>query len=198
MKYFFSILILILVIGFVVVQLFALKSQHNIETHAFTVKEKYDTFETRTYEKALFTSVQLPNNGFKDAASNGFSVLAGYIFGGNDKNEKIAMTTPIKMSIQESMTMFFMMPHEFKKETLPLPNDSNIEFKEEAEKTVAAIGFGGWEKNKKIDHYKRELRTALEAKDISYSNQLFYLGYNAPYEVFNRKNEIIVELNDEN
>ena len=173
MKYFFSILILILVIGFVVVQLFALKSQHNIETHAFTVNEKYDTFEIRTYEKALFTSVQLPNNGFKDAASNGFSVLAGYIFGGNDKNEKIAMTSPVKMSIQDSMTMFFMVPHEFKKETLPLPNDSNIEFKEEAEKTVAAIGFGGWANAKKIDHYKRELRTALEAKDISYSNQFF-------------------------
>jgi hypothetical protein len=198
MKYFFSILILILVIGFVVVQLFALKSQHNIETHAFTVKEKYDTFEIRTYEKALFTSVQLPNNSFKDAASNGFSVLAGYIFGGNKKNEKIAMTSPVKMSIQDSMTMFFMVPHEFKKETLPLPNDSNIEFKEEAEKTVAAIGFGGWANAKKIDHYKRELRTALEAKDISYSNQFFFLGYNAPYEVFNRKNEIIVELNSEN
>ena len=198
MKYFFSILILILVIGFVVVQLFALKSQYNIETHAFTVKEKYDTFEIRTYEKALFTSVQLPNNGFKDAASNGFYVLAGYIFGGNDKNEKIAMTSPVKMSIQDSMTMFFMVPHEFKKETLPLPNDSNIEFKEEAEKTVAAIGFGGWANAKKIDHYKRELRTALEAKDISYSNQFFYLGYNAPYEVFNRKNDIIVELNSEN
>lgn len=198
MKYFFSILILILVIGFVVVQLFALKSQHNIETHAFKVKEKYDTFEIRTYEKALFTSVQLPNNGFKDAASKGFSVLAGYIFGGNDKNEKIAMTSPVKMSIQDSMTMFFMVPHEFKKETLPLPNDSKIEFKEEAEKTVAAIGFGGWANAKKIDHYRRELGTALEAKGISYSNPFFFLGYNAPYEVFNRKNEIIVELNDEN
>ncbi len=198
MKQIFSILILILVIGFVVVQLFALKSQYNIETHAFTVKEKYDTFEIRTYEKALFTSVKLPNNGFKDAASNGFSVLAGYIFGGNDKKEKIAMTSPVKMSIQDSMTMLFMVPHKFKKETLPLPNDSNIEFKEEAEKTVAAIGFGGWANAKKIDRYKKDLRAALDAKDISYSNRFFLLGYNAPYEVFNRKNEIIVELNSEN
>jgi hypothetical protein len=198
MKQIFSILILILVIGFVVVQMFALKSQYNIETHAFTVKEKYGTFEIRTYEKALFTSVKLPNNGFKDVASNGFSVLAGYIFGGNDKKEKIAMTSPVKMSIQDSMTMLFMVPHKFKKETLPLPNDSNIEFKEEAEKTVAAIGFGGWANAKKIDRYKKDLRAALDAKDISYSNQFFFLGYNAPYEVFNRKNEIIVELNSEN
>jgi hypothetical protein len=198
MKQIFSILIVILVIGFVVVQLFALKSHYNIETHAFTVKEKYGTFEIRTYEKALFTSVKLPNNGFKDVASNGFSVLAGYIFGGNDKKEKIAMTSPVKISIQDSMTMLFMVPHEFKKETLPLPNDSNIEFKEEAEKTVAAIGFGGWANAKKIDCYKKDLRAALDAKDISYSNRFFFLGYNAPYEVFNRKNEIIVELNSEN
>jgi hypothetical protein len=198
MKQIFSILIVILVIGFVVVQLFALKSHYNIETHAFTVKEKYGTFEIRTYEKALFTSVKLPNNGFKDVASNGFSVLAGYIFGGNDKKEKIAMTSPVKMSIQDSMTMLFMVPHKFKKETLPLPNDSNIEFKEEAEKTVAAIGFGGWANAKKIDRYKKNLRAALDAKDIPYNNQFFFLGYNAPYEVFNRKNEIIVELNNEN
>jgi hypothetical protein len=30
------------------------------------------------------------------------------------------------------------------------------------------------------------------------SVKLLLFGYNAPYEVFNRKNEIIVELNDEN
>ena len=87
-----------------------------------------------------------------------------------------------------------MVPHKFKKETLPLPNDSNIEFKEEIEKTVAAISFGGWVNTQKIDQYKKELITALSSKNISYSNQFFYLGYNAPYEVFNRKNEIIVEL----
>ena len=128
MKQIFLIPIVILVIGFIVVQLFALKSQYNIETHAFTVKEKYDTFEIRTYEKALFTSVKLPSNSFKDAASNGFSVLAGYIFGGNDKKEKIAMTSPVKMSIQDSMTMFFMVPHKFKKETLPLAPLLNLHY----------------------------------------------------------------------
>ncbi len=194
MKQFFLILIVILVIGFIAVQLFALKSQYNIESHAFTVKEKYDTFEIRKYEKALFTSVKLPRNDFKDASSNGFSILAGYIFGGNDKKKKIAMTSPVKMSLQDTITMLFMVPHKLKKETLPLPNDSNIEFKEEIEKTVAAISFGGWVNTQKIDQYKKELINALSSKNISYSNQFFYLGYNAPYEVFNRKNEIIVEL----
>ena len=198
MKQIFSILFIILVIGFVVVQLFALKSQYKIETHAFTVKEKYDTFEIRNYEKVLYSSVKLPNNGFKDTASKGFSVLAGYIFGGNDKKEKIAMTSPVKMSIHDTMTMFFMVPNKFKKETLPLPNDSNIEFKEEGEKTVAAISFGGGANAEKINRYKKVLKAALDAKGISYSNQFYFLGYNAPYEVFNRKNEIIVELNREN
>jgi hypothetical protein len=91
-----------------------------------------------------------------------------------------------------------MVPHEFKKETLPLPNDSNIEFKEEAEKTVAVIGFGGWANAKKIDRYKKELIAGLEAEGIYHCNQFFFLGYNAPYEVFNRKNEIIVELKNGN
>jgi hypothetical protein len=38
---------------------------------------------------------------FKEASSQGFSILAGYIFGGNKENEKIAMTSPVTMSLED-------------------------------------------------------------------------------------------------
>ena len=34
----------------------------------------------------------------------------------------------------------------------------------------------------------------LKAEEVKHTNRFYFLGYNAPYEVFNRKNEVIVEL----
>ena len=184
----------VLLIAFVVIQLFALNSQRNIETYPYVVDKKYDTFEIRSYEATLFTSVKLSTKGYKNSSSKGFSILAGYIFGNNERNEKISMTSPVTMTLEDSMTMMFMVPKELKKEMLPKPNQSLIEFKEEPAKTVAAINFNGWANDKKIEKFKQELKSALDAEGIPYSDRFYFLGYNAPYEVFNRKNEVIVEL----
>jgi hypothetical protein len=188
------IILAVIIVAFIISQLFALSTQRNIETYSYVLNKEYDTFEIRNYEATLFTSVQLSGKTYKDASSKGFSILAGYIFGGNEKNEKIAMTSPVAMSLQDSMTMMFMVPKKFKKETLPQPKESQIKFREEPAKTVAAITFGGWANDKKIEKYKQELIAALDAEGISYTNRFYFLGYNAPYEFFNRKNEVIVEL----
>jgi hypothetical protein len=188
------IIIGILLILFIGIQLFAMNSQKNIETYPYTVTKKYNTFEIRTYPATLFTSVQLTGNKYKESSSKGFSILAGYIFGGNEKNEKIAMTSPVSMSLDDSMTMMFMVPKKFKKETLPKPNQSEITFREEPAKTVAAISFSGWADDEKIATFKQKLIAALKTENIKHTNRFYFLGYNAPYEVFNRKNEIIVEL----
>lgn len=191
------ILLGVVLIAFIVIQLFAMNGQRNIETYPYVVNKNYDTFEIRSYEATLFTSVKLTTNQYKDASSKGFSLLAGYIFGNNKRNEKIAMTSPVSMSLEDSMTMMFMVPKKFKKETLPQPNQSQIEFREEPAKTVAAIHFDGWANDEKIAAYKQKLKTALDAEGIGYTNRFYFLGYNPPYEVFNRKNEVIVELQSE-
>lgn len=194
MKTLFIVLGIILLI-FIIVQIFALKGQKNIEKYPFKLNKKYDTFEIRTYEASLFTSVKLSTREYKNASSKGFSILAGYIFGGNERNEKIAMTSPVAMSLEDSMTVMFMVPKKFKKETLPKPSQSQIEFRQEPAKTVAAISFGGWADDEKIEKYKEKLKAVLDAEKISYTNRFYFLGYNPPYEVFNRTNEVIVELN---
>ena len=181
-------------LAFVLIQLFAFKSQKNIETYNYVVEESYDTFEVRTYESALFTSVKLPEASFDTSSSRGFSILAGYIFGNNNENKKIAMTSPVSMTLADSMTMMFMVPKRYNKETLPKPNQSNIEFKNIKSKKMAAITFGGWANDKKINLYKSKLILQLISKGISFSDNFFFFGYNAPYEFFNRRNEVLVEL----
>ena len=187
----------VILLIFIIIQIFAMNGQKNIETYSYVVTKKYDAFEIRNYEASLFTYVKLSGNKYRDESNKGFSILAGYIFGGNEKNEKIAMTSPVAMSLEDSMTMMFMVPKKFKKETLPKPDQSEIKFQEEPKKTVAAIAFSGWANDEKIEKYKQKLKSALDAKEIPYTNRFFFLGYNPPYEIFNRKNEIIVELKRE-
>jgi len=107
------------------------------------------------------------------------------------------MTSPVAMTLEDSMTMMFMVPKKLNKKTLPKPDQSQIEFREEPAKTVAAINFNGWANDEKIEKYKQKLISALDAEGITYTKRFYFLGYNPPYEVFNRKNEVIVELQKE-
>ena len=187
----------IILLAFIVIQVYALKSQSDIEMYPYTVKKKYDGFEIRSYDATLFTSVKLSTNEYKNASSTGFRILAGYIFGGNDRNENIAMTSPVAMSLEDSMTMMFMVPKKYKKETLPQPNQSQIQFTEEPAKVVAAITFGGWANDKNIEEHKQKLIAALDKEGIPHTNKFYLLGYNPPFELVNRRNEVIVELQGE-
>ena len=184
----------VVLIIFIIVQLFAMRAQYNIETYPYKIVKEYDEFEVRSYEATLFTSVKLSSDKYEESSSKGFRILAGYIFGGNERNEKISMTSPVTMSLEDSMTMMFMVPKKLKKEELPKPNQSDIEFKEVPAKKMAAITFGGWADDEKIKKYKKQLIEYLEAEGIPYANRFYFFGYNSPYEVFNRKNEVVVEL----
>ena len=141
----------VILLAFIISQLFALSVQRNIESYPYVVNKKYDAFEIRSYEASLFTSVQLSGNKYKDVSSKGFSILAGYIFGGNETTANLALPSPVALSLEDSMTMMFMVPKKFNKETLPQPNQAQINFQEEPAKTVSAITFGGWANDKKIE-----------------------------------------------
>ena len=187
-------LIALVLIAFVVIQIYSMSSQNNIESYKYDVVKSYDDFEVRQYEPALFTSVQIANNGYSDASSSGFSILGGYIFGANEGKEKIAMTSPVTMSMEDEMTMMFMVPSEYSVEDLPKPENKKIEFKQIPARKMAAITFGGWANDDKISSYNQQLIESLQREGISYSDKFYFYGYNPPYEVFNRKNEVVIEL----
>jgi hypothetical protein len=59
---------------------------------------------------------------------------------------------------------------------------------------MAAIRFSGWANDEKIKHYTNLLKAALEKENIVHTNTFNFFGYNPPYELVNRRNEIAVEL----
>ena len=111
-----------------------------VEQQKYNIIKSIEGVEIRNYPPAIYASVTL------DQANNNslFRILAGYIFGGNNKNQKIAMTAPVHMQEQnegtnESVTMKFVMPSDFEFNDLSKPDDPRIEMFKSDEKKYAAI-----------------------------------------------------------
>ena len=187
--------IIILVVSVVTMaQVYISKYSSRTEQHKYEVIKSYDKFEIRRYEPALFSSVILEKKGYKENSGEGFRILAGYIFGGNESNEKIAMTSPVSMELGDTSKMMFMVPESYQLENLPTPNNSKIVFEKKEEKIMAAIQFSGWADDEKIEKYKLILINELEKEKLLSNGKFTFLGYNAPFELTNRRNEVIVEL----
>ena len=188
------IIIVSIVVVIAIVQMYISRSTQQTEQHNYTVIKTYDQFEIRKYDSALFSSVKLSKKGYKESSSEGFRILAGYIFGDNESNEKIAMTSPVMMELGDSSKMMFMVPKNKNLGNLPNPKNSKIVFEKQEEKIMAAIRFDGWADDEKIEKYKSILMDELVKEKLNFSSKFTFLGYNPPYEVMNRRNEIVVEL----
>ncbi len=187
-------IVLAIVAVFIVLQAFVMSSTRDTEQHKYEVLKTYEGFEVRKYEAALFTSVILPAGSYRQNSGSGFRVLAGYIFGGNERNESIAMTSPVVMEMGEEQKMKFMVPSAYRPDDLPAPNDPSIQIEEAPQRIVAAIQFGGWADDDKIAEHRAKLADMLEEAGLRHTGEFNYLGYNPPYEVVNRRNEVVVEL----
>jgi hypothetical protein len=179
----------------VVFQSFMVTSTNNTEKQAYKVIKKEDDFEIRYYPPATFATIQSSAKNYRELSGSGFRKIAGYIFGNNESSSKIAMTTPVHMDINnEGSSMSFVMPSAYDINNLPRPNDANVKLHQTPGEYVAAIAFGGFANDASIKKYAAELEKALGNKGIKSIGHFRYLGYNPPYQLVGRKNEIIVTV----
>lgn len=165
------------------------------KTQPYQVIKKEKDFEIRKYPPATMATVSMDAKSYKELSSTGFRKLASYIFGGNNDQKNIAMTSPVHMDINDSQSsMSFVMPSEYNRYNLPKPDNSEIKIETTAEEYVAAIQFGGYANDKDIKKYADQLENSLKLNGIDYFGNFRFLGYNAPYQVLDRKNEIIVSI----
>lgn len=184
--------LVVLVIIVLVVTSFSYKG---IETPEYTVLKKYGDVEIRKYPNMIVAKTSLSNNSFENAGSNGFRTIANYIFGGNEGNQKIAMTAPVVMSMGDSASMYFVMPKQYSKDQLPKPANNNVAIMEESAKVLAVLRYGGFSSDNDIKKYCKTLEEELTKQNISTKGSYMYMGYNAPWDVVNRRNEVAIEVN---
>jgi hypothetical protein len=166
------------------------------ETQSYRIITSETDYEIRLYPPATMATVSLQAKNYKELSSQGFNKLASFIFGGNDANESIAMTTPVHMDITDSAsTMSFVMPAKYQQNNLPKPNDSAVIITTSAEEYVAVLQFGGYANDASIKKYASQLENTLKVNNIEFYGNFRFLGYNAPFQFIGRKNEIIVGVN---
>jgi hypothetical protein len=179
---------------------------HAIKEPAYTVVRQYQDFEVRQYNPYLVAEVNVPGPA-REAGSQGFKILAAYIFGKNKGDRRIEMTAPVtqtpeprKISMTAPVTQVasdtgfiiqFAMPMEFTLDTLPEPLDSSVKLRELPGGRFAVIRYSGsWSEANYADHLT-QLQEAVKAEGIPTRGEPIYSRYNAPFVPwFMRRNEI--------
>ena len=191
------IIIGIIAVIIVIIQIYTSMTTNKTESQAYKVIQTEKEFEIRYYPTATMAMITSDVKSYKELGSTGFRKLAGYIFGGNKDQKQIAMTSPVHMNIGDSVsTMSFVMPAGYNKDNLPIPNNSDVTISTSPDEYVAAIQFSGFSSNENIKQYTAILENTLKENHISYYGHFRYLGYNPPYQLFGRRNEVIVSINE--
>ena len=187
--------VLVSILVIVLLQSFNIMPTNKTEEQKYTLVRKYNDFEIRFYPSATIATINSNAKTYRDLSGPGFRKLAGYIFGGNETNTKISMTTPVQMDINDSVsTMSFVMPSAYTKENLPKPNDPNVQIKTTSDEYVAVISFGGYASDKDLKFYSEKLQNLLKENGITSFGNYRFLGYNSPFQFIDRRNEIIVAV----
>jgi hypothetical protein len=191
---FVGILLLLLLMIFIF-QACALFSENGTEQQAFRTLGRGKDFEIRYYPEATMATVTAGASTYRELGNSGFRKLAGYIFGGNQQNQQIAMTAPVHMEMTDTVSsMSFVMPAMYSRDQLPVPVNPEVVIKSVPAEYVAVISFGGFASDSKIERYSERLRKALDKQGIQYSGNFRYLGYNPPFQLVGRRNEIMIRV----
>jgi len=195
----FIIITSILIGIFILFQIYTAMSINKTETQVYTVIRVEENFEIRYYPAAAMAMISSTAKSYRDLGNPGFSKLAKYIFGGNNEKKQIAMTSPVHMNISDTgSSMAFVLPSTYNKSNLPKPNDPGISIITSEPEYVAVIQFAGFANTSSINKHKAMLENALKNKGLSYYGNFRFLGYNPPFQLFGRRNEVIVALNADN
>lgn len=157
----------------------------------YKVVKKIENIEIREYDALLFASY---NNSDLKNRSSSFRPLADYIFGSNERNEEIGMTSPVVIKLYNNNEMLFKMPEKYNKQTIPNPKNENIKIIETNSTQKAVIQYSGYSNTEKEKEKTEELIRILAKHNIKHTSEFELFVYDSPYKFFNRRNEISVNI----
>ena len=185
------------------------------EEPQYTVLEKESPFEVRAYAPMIVAEVQVEGN-LDEASSQGFRLIAAYIFGQNQVGEKIAMTAPVTVEEKTSQgakiamtapvgiesnagkwTVSFVMPVEYSMQSIPKPINSQVQLRQIPAVKKAVISFTGFYNENKVAEKTLELEQWIKSRNLQSSGAPNFARYNPPWTLpFLRRNEVMINLHD--
>ncbi len=181
----------------------------NVEQAQYIVLKKEQDYEIREY-KARIVAQTTVEGSYDESLNKGFTIIAGYIFGGNTTQQKIAMTAPVTEQASEKVAMTapvlaslegnsrvisFVMPSSYTVQTLPVPNDARVILKELPSQKIAVVRFSWFRSEERVVEMQNALLTSLVRDGVQAVGVPTYAGYNAPWTPpWMNRNEVMVEI----
>jgi hypothetical protein len=163
----------------------------------------------RSYGPTIVATVHVSGSR-EEAVSEGFRILARYIFGANRVQEKIAMTAPVTQTAGQTIAMTapvqqseeragwevqFTMPAGYTLSTLPQPLDPRVQLREIAPHRVAAVTFSGFWSDANLRSHEAQLLEFLKTHGQRALSAPVYAYYDPPWTPwFWRTNEVLVDI----
>ena len=166
-----------------------------IEEPTYEVLLETRHYEVRRYQPYIVAEVDVDAD-FERAGNSAFSVLAGYIFGDNEPQQKMNMTAPVESAGGDApYTYSFVMERKYTMDSLPEPNNPDIRLVQRPERIMAVHRYsGGWSEECYFE-YEKILFDVLAVDRVKTQGKPAFARYNAPFTPwFLRRNEIMVEI----
>jgi effector-binding domain-containing protein len=184
----------------------------NVEQAKYEVITSQGDIEIRLYPPMIVAEAEVTGDR-KTAISEGFRIIADYIFGNNISKKNVAMTAPVVQQQSEKIAMTapvtqegnqgkwkvrFVMPASYTMETLPKPNNDAVKLVEVPSKRFAVIRFSGMGGEASLRDHADELSNFITGKKLNAMSQPSYAFYNPPWTLpFLRRNEVMIEVTPE-
>ncbi|KXJ29177.1 Heme-binding protein 2 [Exaiptasia diaphana] len=169
----------------------------------FKLLDSDEDYETRIYESTKWVSTDMETSDYGDAMSKGFWKLFGYIGGKNETKSKVAMTIPVRGTVTQHegetksvVTSFFV----DQSKDCPAPTEETVFVKEESEEVKVYVrNFGGFAKDHSYKENLQALKDSLDRDGKCYVTGVYFTaGYDPPFKLWGRRNEVYVQAASEN
>ena len=183
----------------------------HVEQPSYTVLKSEGNITVRQYGPLILAEVEI-SGPRKEAISEGFKILADYIFGNNTLQEKMESTGPFTNQLSKKIAMTapvtqersmdgwkvrFVMPNKYTIQTLPRPNSNKIHLISVPSKQYAAIAFSGLATDSSIQEHTEELAAYLVRQKLTSTGGVILAFYNPPWTLpLLRRNEILIEIKE--
>lgn len=186
------ILFVMLLIGAGLIFVGCQATRSGYESAPYTVVRADGKFELRDYPSLAVVETPMAASGNSDDGS--FMRLFRFITGANEAKQKIAMTTPVFMSGQDTnRTIAFVLPAKLKSGEVPKPADGAVTVRELLGGRFAVLRFSGGRSAKRESETLARLQTWLAAHDLKASALPVYGYFDPPWTPsFLRRNEVML------
>jgi hypothetical protein len=178
-------------------------------------------FEVRKYAPYLIAETRV-QAGMDSASNQGFRRIADFIFGNNSapqtessqspdafappkSSTKIAMTAPVVVeplsTVQDPIVnsnewrIFFVMPSQYTEQSLPVPNNPNVQVRAVAQKYYAVLSYSGFNWIQRVQDQTNLLREWVQNNQLQSTGLPKLARYDPPWTLpMFRRNEILIEL----